>query len=382
MDKRNIVVIIALIISCFILICALFNIVLNRTNTISSGKETSTSKTKSSRDINSKLKLVKNTAQGTCYFPFNSNGKSYILFGYQISSYSDPDKSKMTISNVKYDNDSLIIEIYVQEESKSYNIPEGETIEDNSNNILWETIETTSKYSSVRVLATNPSENGIDDREVPKFNGGVVKKNDKCGYIDENGDLSIPYIYDGIYELSVDNYDLKDSTGKKLNLDYSNYVRINNKNGNGIATKQGDVLIECQYGIIGYYGENTFFVTKGDGIDDWQTGVVDINNNIVIDFKNGKIDRPAEFFTSSLYAEYVIYENGHSYYGIIDRNFNTVVEPIYSKVIMYSNELKESQKESYHFAVEKDGKSAVFDYSGRMIVDFCDKPIYQVWNHF
>ena len=379
MKKEKLIIVIAIITLCLILICALFAMSSNN-NSIEVSNNNSSHK--SDKDIESKLDIVKSISNRTVYFPFEKNGKSYILFGYLISSYSDPEKSTMTINNLRYENDSLIITLYINEESKHYNVPEGTIVDDYSINILWDILETNSKYSKVYLEATRKNINGVDDREVQKFDGGVVKKNNKCGYVDEDANLTIPYIYDGIYELDVNGRDLKDSTGKKLNLDYSNYIRINDENGNGIATKQGEVLIKCQYGNIGYYGENTFFVTKGNGLSDWQTGVVDINDNIIIDFINGNIVRPSEYFTSSQFAEYAVYDEKHGYHGIIDRDFNIIIQPIYSEVSMHVLNNKEFDKTAYYFVVGKDDKRAVLDYSGQVKIDFCDKSIYELWNEY
>lgn len=190
--------------------------------------------------------------------------------------------------------------------------------------------------------------------------------------------MTIPAIYNGIYELTINNESLKTATGEKFEIDYSNYVRISNDNGNGIATKQGEILMECQYENIIYYGYNTFVVTKKVN-DTWKMGVVDINNNIVIDFIDGFMSQ--NYFTSTQYAIYsVINNNNNSYEGVIDRNLNIILQPIYSDVTMKNIEIGDYYED--YFIVERNGKRAVLDKEGNIKIDYCDSSVYDLWNEY
>lgn len=190
--------------------------------------------------------------------------------------------------------------------------------------------------------------------------------------------MTIPAIYNGIYDLTINNESLKTATGEKFEIDYSNYVRISNDNGNGIATKQGEILMECQYGNIIYYGYNTFVVTKKVN-DTWKMGVVDINNNIVIDFIDGFMSQ--NYFTSTQYAIYsVINNNNNSYEGVIDRNLNIILQPIYSDVTMRNIEIGDYYED--YFIVEINGKRAVLDKEGNIKIDYCDSSVYDLWNEY
>ena len=188
--------------------------------------------------------------------------------------------------------------------------------------------------------------------------------------------MTIPAIYNGIYELTINNESLKTATGEKFEIDYSNYVRISNDNGNGIATKQGEILMECQYGNIIYYGYNTFVVTKKVN-DTWKMGVVDINNNIVIDFIDGFMSQ--NYFTSTQYAIYSVINN-NSYEGVIDRNLNIILQPIYSDVTMKNIEIGDYYED--YFIVERNGKRAVLDKEGNIKIDYCDSSVYDLWNEY
>ena len=188
--------------------------------------------------------------------------------------------------------------------------------------------------------------------------------------------MTIPAIYNGIYELTINNESLKTATGEKFEIDYSNYVRISNDNGNGIATKQGEILMECQYENIIYYGYNTFVVTKKVN-DTWKMGVVDINNNIVIDFIDGFMSQ--NYFTSTQYAIYSVINN-NSYEGVIDRNLNIILQPIYSDVTMKNIEIGDYYED--YFIVERNGKRAVLDKEGNIKIDYCDSSVYDLWNEY
>lgn len=189
--------------------------------------------------------------------------------------------------------------------------------------------------------------------------------------------MTIPAIYNGIYDLTINNESLKTATGEKFEIDYLNYVRISNDNGNGIATKQGEILMECQYGNIIYYGYNTFVVTKKVN-DTWKMGVVDINNNIVIDFIDGFMSQ--SYFTSTQYAIYSVINNNNSYEGVIDRNLNIILQPIYSDVTMRNIEIGDYYED--YFIVEINGKRAVLDKEGNIKIDYCDSSVYDLWNEY
>lgn len=276
---------------------------------------------------------------------------------------------------------------------KVNNSPEGVILDDYSVNILYNYIETKQDYNNVYIKFYNNkySNPDLDEKEVKRFTGGIISNNDKYGYVDENLNITIPTIYDGIYELALNNENLKDETGNKFEVDYSNYVRISNNNGNGISTKQGKILIECQYDDIIYYGKNTFIVIKEEN-NNYKMGVVDINNNVIIDFIDGYMSQT--HFTSTNYAIYTVFNGNYSYKGVIDRNFNIVLQPVYSDITMWEIDISNSDgiyREEYfdnneyhedYFVVEKDKKRAVIDSKGYIKIDYCDLSVYDLWNKY
>ena len=149
--------------------------------------------------------------------------------------------------------------------------------------------------------------------------------------------------------------------------------------------------MECQYGNIIYYGKNTFVVTK-EVNNNWKMGVVDINNNVVIDFIDGFISQT--YFTSTNYAVYTVFNGNYSYKGLIDRNFKIVLQPVYSDITMWDIDIINSDgiyKEEYfnnnkyhedYFVVEKNKKRAVVDSKGLIKIDYCDLSVYELWNKY
>ena len=256
-----------------------------------------------------------------------------------------------------------------------YDYQEEVIIDDYSIDIFWEEIEVPFEYNEVYVDVCNEkySNPNLQRSEVKKFAGGIFKKNNKYGYVDEEANVIIPAIYKGIYDLTITSEVVKNEVGE----DYSNYVRICNENGNGIADKQGNVLMECQYGNIVYYGYNTFLVTK-ETDSGWKMGVVDINDNVIIDFIDGHITQ--SIFTNTEFAVYSIIKDNHSYEGVIDRNLNIILEPIYNDIFMQS--IDRGIYEEYYFVVEKDEKRAVLDIEGNIKIDYCDMSTYELWNEY
>ena len=179
---------------------------------------------------------------------------------------------------------------------QDYNYPEGTIYDDYSIDILWDIIEIKSEYNNVYAKVYNNTYSNSTEKLVKKFAGGIINENGKYGYIDENMNMTIPAIYNGIYDLTINNESLKTTTGEKFEVDYSNYLRISNNNGNGIATKQGEILMECQYGNIIYYGYNTFVVTK------------EVNDNWKFAFESETNQRYARYVTSN---GDVRYHEGH-----------------------------------------------------------------------
>lgn len=361
----------------------------NNSNYNTNNENTSTQEFSFSEDTNSKLELVKDCTSTTFYLPFEDNGIKYLLLGYRISSYSNLSKSTMYIKNTTYSSGDLVIDLQVDEVAEDYSnlYDAGIIVDSYAINFLYTTIEIEESYNNVYIqLSGNNTSGKTEKQAIEKFAGGFFSKDGKYGYVDENINITIPAIYNNVYNLDS-------STG----TDYSAYAIIYNDNGLGIAAKTGEILMECQYGNLIYYGENTFVANKKTD-SGWQMGVVDINNNVIIDFRDGCMN--ISNFTTANYATFKTYDNKTNTFnksgtGLVDRNLNIVLEPEYEDIKLReitlsnsSNQFKEEYfdennqyKESY-IIIEKDGKRAVLDLDGNVKIDYCDLSFYDIWNSY
>ena len=98
-----------IIVLIFITIITIWNYVLTEQNTYNSDEITL------SQEAQAKIELVKSFAKDHIYFPFEDNGKQYILLGYRISSYDDLEKSSMSLRNINYINGNLVIDLKITE---------------------------------------------------------------------------------------------------------------------------------------------------------------------------------------------------------------------------------------------------------------------------
>ena len=86
------------------------------------------------------------------------------------------------------------------------------------------------------------------------------------------------------------------------------------------------------------------------------------------------------YFTSTQYAIYSVINNNNSYEGVIDRNLNIILQPIYSDVTMKNIEIGDYYED--YFIVERNGKRAVLDKEGNIKIDYCDSSVYDLWNEY
>lgn len=108
MKKLKISIIALIIISIIIVICLL----------IITQNDNYKYNTKFSEETISKLERIKKIINENMYFPFEDGNKKYILLGYRISSYSDPEKSNMEIIGTTYKNGNIVIELKINEVRK------------------------------------------------------------------------------------------------------------------------------------------------------------------------------------------------------------------------------------------------------------------------
>lgn len=189
---------------------------------------------------------------------------------------------------------------------------------------------------------------------ITKYTDGRVYNTETCkyGYMDSNNILTIPIEYDKITELENTYYD--DIKKENVNIDYSEYLEIYKRDtGRGIASKSGQILVDCQYNTIINYGENTFAVDTKDN----KIGIIDINGNLLKGFIDGSIYSGNSILKSSFEEYTLFWLNGHA--GAIDRELNIIIKPTYDvmrkinehyiQVTMYIND---NNRNCYHGVID------------------------------
>lgn len=163
----------------------------------------------------------------------------------------------------------------------------------------------------------------------------IAVKNEKYGLIDEDGYLKIPFIYSSLYSF--------DGTGNQILFiaDEKKIIGINNK----------EVLNGYESTIPIYYNVKKITVSKNK-----KYGIVDLNGKILLPLEYDEISNWVEYGPEK---RHFIVKNGK--YGLIEfETFNTIVPPIYDKLVA---------KENLIF-VTKNGKSGILDINNKEICPF------------
>lgn len=180
----------------------------------------------------------------------------------------------------------------------------------------------------------------------------MFDKPTKYGYMDSNNKFTIPIEYDKITEFENSYYD--EVKRENVNIDYSKYLEIyKSDTGRGIASKSGQILVDCQYDTIINYGENTFAVDTKDN----KIGIIDINGKLLKGFIDGSIYSGGSIVKPTFEEYTLFWLNKHA--GVIDRELNTIIEPTYDvlqkinedylQVTMYSND---NNRNCYHGVID------------------------------
>lgn len=152
-------------------------------------------------------------------------------------------------------------------------------------------------------------------------NLAVVKSNNKYGVIDSSNNLIIPFIYDKISNFegrcavikTNNKYGLIDFNGNII-LDkvyeyieiFKSFIIVTDSEKKGIFDMYGNEMISLIYQDVSIFNNECFFVKNHD-----KWGCVDINNELIIDFKYDEIDK-------FLYNNYAKVWNGKKLLGYID----------------------------------------------------------------
>ena len=302
------------------------------------------------------LSYIEQIIDNNEYYMFEDEGQKYILFKMSESVYK-PQKIEIKsakIYNKRYnENKELQVSISLETETtKQEQEPSNET-----------TIFNEASMFFIQKVNTDCTGIIVNNIKYKSFEGGIVKNEEtqKYGYVDNQGNLIIPTDYTSIVEMDDSYYNVE--TNSESDIDYSNYLKIyKDGEGVGIASKDGKILIDCQYVTIVNFDPYTFAVTKSDG-GNTKIGVVDLYGNIIQDFKDGGILGSDEQF-----EKYAIVSIGNKK-GVMDRNLNVIIPIEYDSIEMRNFEEDNSSETKYLFAAEKDGQYEVFDETGQSAVN-------------
>ena len=360
MDKKTISVIIILLLL-LVIIIGFMVYGINRNNNMQENEYTGTID----------LEYIKQTISENEYYTFEDGGQKYILFKI-VESVFVPDEiviESAEITNKEYTEENvLILNIDVKTDITRGYLGEGLKADGKTKDNRFFTLKINNDFTGLIV----------NDEEYTKFQGGIIHESssDKYGYINADGNISIPLEYDNISELDDLYYD--EETDAQLEIDYSNYLRLYKENeGIGIASKDGNILIDCQYDTLLNYGENTFAATKGD-LENAQLSIIDINGNIIKDYIDGGIFGSTKIFNK--YADISL--NGK--HGVVNRNLETIIPAEYDRILIETidSDNADVKNQGYYFIVEDDGEYAVMDESGNLVIDFSYSSVYDLINEY
>lgn len=180
---------------------------------------------------------------------------------------------------------------------------------------------------------------------------GVVNRNEadpytmtnRVGYVDQAGELVIPFEYDGV---------MAGEGGESITFnDFSEGLAAVAKNEKyGFINTKGEVVVPFEYDWVNNFSEGLAVVSKNG-----QYGAID---------KTGKVVIPIEYdwlgdFNEGFAAAGLASENEASKYGLIDKNNKEVIPFTYQQMGNFSEGL---------LAVQKDGKWGYIDKENKPVI--------------
>lgn len=323
------------------------------------------------------------------YFQFEENGQKYIMFKIIEGIYSPStiEIESATITKRKYKNNMLYLDINIDTNTETYSVPKG---------MIIDGYNTDSKTFIIKV---NDNFKGliINDKEYSLLSNKVIgtskgySHSDKCGYIDENGNLSVPVEYDGLFGINTKEI-FDDEKNEYVDVDFSNYLIAFKNDKTGIIDKQGNIIIEIKYDKVLTYSKNAFAVTIDNNS---KIGIVDTNNKLIKGYVDGKI------YDGNSFRKYLVYFNNSDTQkarkGILDRDLNVILEPIYDDFInynftRYNNSGNMNPKyfggengitfSKDYIVAEKDKQTAILDEDYNFIINFTNLSLRDIKNKY
>ena len=320
------------------------------------------------------LESIKKVLGKNEFFEYELNDKKHILFKIEKSVYL-PKQIKIDDAKiVSQDYDGNILKLKMD-------IKTTETTKEVDANVIIDGIDIDKRFFDIEV---EDKFEGlvVDDEEYKSFKGGIVSEDDEFGYVNSEG----KFIFElGKYKFStLPEKVYSDEKNKVISVDNSKYLKIRDeKSLYGIADIEGNILIPCSYKKIIPYAENKFAVTKykSDDVEksevvsgnNEQFGIIDIYNNIVIDFIDG--DMLNENFTENM----LFILDGKK--GLVDRSLNIIVDAKYDDINIESIVVdKENRTEMNYYIVEKDKLFAILYEDQTQLTDFTNTSVYDLKN--
>jgi|LGOV01.1.fsa_nt_gb hypothetical protein len=221
--------------------------------------------------------------------------------------------------------------------------------------------------SSIKTLVMN-TDVEIDESNI--YFSLIVNKDGKYGVLDQEGNLTLPIIYDDIETHYIS----------------SETLRVKLDDLWGIATRNNEMLLPIQYSSI----RDEVIVTNNS-----KFGIIDLNGEIVVEpiYENISKKYVSEFLEywhyvtlddkiGMLNSEYkitipinydvvvvyksilIVSENGK--YGVIDFSLNTLIDFTYSEI--FSVNTSPLNPNEFTLSVEKNGKKGVIDLEENIIL--------------
>lgn len=324
---------------------------------------------------------IENSIDNGEYFEFEEDNQRYILFKIIEGVYA-PDSIKIESAKIidrKYENNVLYLNIDIKTNIKEGIVPNDMCIDGYNTDSRTFILKVDSKFNG---LVINGTEYSLLSDKI------VMNDNKKYGYIDENGNLTIPVEYDGLFEIKTTNI-FDDETNEYVEADFSNYLRAVKDDKQGIIDKQGNIIINLQYDYISTYSKDAFVVEN-----DSKLGIVNKNNELVKGYVEGNLT------SNNLFGKYLIYlkyENEQAKKGVLDRNLNIVLEPIYDNFTnfnftRYNNNGKFNSKyfggengitfSKDYIVVEKDNQTAIMDADYNFVTPFTELSVSDIRNKY
>ena len=329
------------------------------------------------------LSVIERNLENKEYYEFEDNGKKYIMFKVIEGVYA-PSNLTITSADItesSYSNNTLYLTIDIE----TY-IEEIEATPD----LIIDGFNSDSKLFTMEV---EDNFNGlvINNESYSLISNKIIRKNTseetKYGYIGENGEITIPLEYDNLYEIDVKEvYD--DDINDYIEADFSNYLRCVKDDKQGIIDKQGNVIISIDYDQIKPYSKDAFAVTIENNS---KIGIIDTNNQLIKGYVEGGM------YDDIIFGEYYVFskrvDGEFIGKGILDRDLNVVLEPIYddfyyNNFTTYNNDGTMNQKyfggengitfSRDYVVVEKGDQTAILDSDYNFITEFKDLSVYDI----